>query len=55
MVWLRMREMVEWWGVGLQGDNGRENQCGWDFIYIGEDEGQLVVRPSSAISTSNPS
>ena len=28
--------------VGLEGTKGKKNHCGWDFIYSGEEEGQLV-------------
>ena len=29
--------------MGLQGDKGRETKCGWDFIFSGDEELQLVV------------
>ena len=36
---------MEGWGgkKGLEGNKGRENHYGWDFIFSGEEEGQLVV------------
>ena len=45
---LRRRETVE--GLGkrvLEGNKGRENHYGWDFIFSGEEEGQLVVERKS--------
>ena len=41
---LRRRETVEGGGKrGLEGNKERENRYGWDCIFSGEEEGQLVV------------